>query len=246
MAAGQRRSAVVTGAAGGMGGEIARRLCESGARVLMVDVHEPSTVPEGAEVAQGDVADAVFLNGAVDGFASANNGLTDLVNAAGVLWFDRDDSLIDVDIDVWNRVLAINLTGSALAARFAVPWMKRAGGGSMVHISSIQALRGDAKAQDAYGASKAGLLSLSKSLAIQLAGDGIRSNAILPGAIHTPMQKLWSDSSSLAEAVAGSVPLGRLGSAGDIADAAMFLLSDAASYITGTELIVDGGVTALP
>jgi len=239
------RNVVVTGAAGGMGGAVVARLAEAGSRVLMVDVADAAEVPDGCVYAQGDVADPAFLEGAIGDFG-AERGIDGLVNAAGVLWFDRDASLLDVDLDVWHRVLAINLTGAVLAARFTAPWMTRAGGGSMVHISSIQALRGDAKAQDAYGASMGALLSLSKSLAIQLAGDGIRSNALLPGAIHTPMQQRWTDDPQMAERVAQSVPLGRLGRAEDIAAATLFLLSDAASYITGTELIVDGGVTALP
>ena len=154
--------------------------------------------------------------------------------------------MLDIDLDIWDQVLNINLKGAALAARYTIPWMKKSGFGSMVHISSIQALRGDIKAQDAYGASKAGLLALSKSLAIQLAKNNIRSNAILPGAIKTQMQKRWIKDESLAKTAADHVPIGRLGSPTDIANATAFLLSESSSYITGIELIVDGGVTALP
>ena len=116
----------------------------------------------------------------------------------------------------------------------------------MVHFSSIDALSGDPKPQDAYGASKAALIRLSKSLAIQYAGSQIRSNVILPGLTMTPMQDRWKNKPNIQEQVAQNIPLGRLGNPQDMADACLFLLSDHASYITGTELTVDGGVTALP
>jgi NAD(P)-dependent dehydrogenase (short-subunit alcohol dehydrogenase family) len=124
--------------------------------------------------------------------------------------------------------------------------MKRMGGGAMVHISSIQCLRGDPVPQDAYQASKAGLIALSKSLAIQYAKDGIRSNALLPGPTLSPMQARWEDKPDVQARVSARIPLGRLGTVQDQANACLFLLSDKAAYITGTELIVDGGVTALP
>jgi 3-oxoacyl-[acyl-carrier protein] reductase len=162
------------------------------------------------------------------------------------LWFERDRSLVDIDLETWDRVLEVNLKSVVLTARHAVPAMRASGGGAMVHFSSIQALRGDPVPQDAYGASKGALRSLSKSLAIQLAGDGIRSNLILPGATASPMQGRWEARPELRAAAAEQIPLGRVGSTQDMADACLFLLSDKASYITGAELIVDGGVTALP
>ena len=148
-------------------------------------------------------------------------------------------------MDVWDRVLEINLKSVALTARHAIPHMKKTGG-AMVHIASIDALRGDDKPQDAYGASKAALLRLSRSIAIQFAGDGIRSNAILPGPVMSPMQERWTDDPAGLAGVSDYVPLGRVGTTQDIADACLFLLSDKASFITGTELIVDGGCLAKP
>ena len=122
--------------------------------------------------------------------------------------------------------------------------MKQNRGGSLVHFSSIDALVGDSKPQDAYGASKAAIIRLSKSIAVQFARDGIRSNAILPGPVMSPMQGRWQDKPELQEHVAQSIPLGRIGTTQDLSNACLFLLSDEASFITGTELIVDGGVTA--
>ena len=169
-----------------------------------------------------------------------------LVNTTGVLWFDRDVSLVDIDMDVWDRVLDINLKSVALTARHAIPFMKSTGGGAMVHIASIDALRGDDKPQDAYGASKAALIRLSRSIAIQFAGHGIRSNTILPGPVLSPMQARWDDDPGALDAIGDFVPLGRVGTTQDIADACLFLLSNKASFITGTELVVDGGCLAKP
>jgi len=126
-------------------------------------------------------------------------------------------------------------------ARAAVPFMRKTGGGAMVHVSTIQWMRGDLKPQDAYQASKAAVSALSRSLAAQLAGDGIRSNVICPGPTLTPMQARW-DSEDIRRQVADYVPMGRIGTAEDMAQAALFLLSDAAGFITGVDLPVDGGV----
>ncbi len=114
----------------------------------------------------------------------------------------------------------------------------------MVHFSSIDALRGDSRPQDAYGCSKAAVKHLSRSLAIQFAGDGIRSNVILPGPVLTPMQRRWDGKPDVQAAVASRVPVGRIGTTKDMSDACLFLLSDKASFITGADLIVDGGITA--
>lgn len=240
------RAAVVTGAGGGMGLQIARDLLEAGAKVTGIDVKERPGELKGATYAQGDVSDARFVAGAIRAAFAESGRLDYLVNAAGVLWFGRDRSLLDIDLDVWNRVIAINLTGCMLTARHAIPLMQRTGGGAMVHFSSTQCLRGDDKPQDAYQAAKAGILALSKSIAIQFAKDKIRSNVILPSATESPMQARWQQDPELKRATAAGVPLGRVGTVQDMAHACLFLLSDAASFITGTELLVDGGRMALP
>jgi NAD(P)-dependent dehydrogenase (short-subunit alcohol dehydrogenase family) len=177
------KSALVTGAAGGMGLQIARDLAAAGCRVTGVDL-QPR--PDGlAHYVQGDVADETAVARAAS--EAARDGRLDyLVNAAGVLWFDRDRSLIDIEPNVWDRVIAINLTGCMLSARHAIPLM-RACGGAMVHISSTQCLRGDDRPQDAYQVSKAGILALSKSIAVQFAAESIRSNVLLPSATDSPM-----------------------------------------------------------
>ena len=221
-----------------------------GANVTLLDVKPaPDTVRPGPGQAlyrRADASEEPAVGEAVAATVEAFGRLDYLVNATGVLWFDRDQSLVEMDMAVWQRVLAVNLTSFALTSRHAIPAMQRGGGGAIVHFSSIQALRGDTRAQDAYGASKGAIRSLSKSIAIQFAKDGIRSNVILPGLTLTPMQARWEGKPEVQADVAGRIPLGRLGTAQDQADACLFLLSDKAAYITGTELIVDGGLTALP
>ncbi len=239
--------ALGAGAGGGRGLAIAKDLIAAGAEVGLADLKAaPPNIPDGHLYHQGDLTDPAFVARAVAETVARFGRLDYLVNTAGVLWFDRDTSFADMDLAVWDRVLAINLKSFVLTARFAVPEMKRAGGGAMVHFSSIDALCGDPRPQDAYGAAKAAVIRLSKSIAVQFAGDGIRSNAILPGGTLSPMQTRWKDDPQAAGQAAAHVPLGRLGTPQDMSAACLFLLSDKASYITGTELIVDGGVTALP
>jgi 3-oxoacyl-[acyl-carrier protein] reductase len=240
------RTAVVTGAGGGMGLHVARELRAAGATVAGIDVKDRPDALDDALYHQGDVSDDDFVRAAI-GSAYAKTGRLDyLVNAAGVLWFGRDRSLLDLELEVWNRVIAINLTGCMLTARHAIPLMQQSGGGAIVHFSSTQCLRGDDEPQDAYQVSKAGILALSKSIAIQFAKDGIRSNVILPSATESPMQARWQKDPELKRATAAGVPLGRVGTTEDMAHVCLFLLSDQASFITGTELVVDGGRTALP
>ncbi len=242
--------AMVFGAGGGMGLTIANDLIAGGAHVALADLKpRPDGIAEGpghAAYHQGDACDEAFVEGVVAATVNDGGRLDYLVNATGVLWFDRDKSLLDIDMAVWDQVFDINLKSHALTARHAIPEMKTSGGGAMVHISSIDALRGDGKPQDAYGASKAALLRLSKSIAIQFAADGIRSNTILPGPVLSPMQERWDGNDDALAAIADFVPVGRVGTTQDIANACLFLLSDRASFITGTELVVDGGILALP
>lgn len=238
------KTAVITGGAGGMGYETVAMLVAEGAEVHIIDILKRPALPEGPGGAiyhQGDVTDRNFVNGVFDRLKR----LDYLVNAAGVLWFGKDVGAVDIEFDVWDRVMDINLKSMVVTMKCAVPLMQSQGG-SIVNISTIQCLRGDAAPQDAYQASKAGVIALTKSIAIQYARSGIRANCVLPGGAWTPMQERWDRNPEAAERAAEAVPLGRVGRAEDIANAILFLLSDKASWITGTELIVDGGITALP
>lgn len=242
------KSAFVAGAGGGMGLAISNALLRSGCRVGMADVKTQPDEISGDHDAhryfEGDLTNLDFVKASVDDTAGAFGGLDFLINTAGVLWLDRDTSVVDMDMDIWDQVMAINLKSFALTSRYAVAHMQKNGGGAMVHFSSIDATGGDAPSQDAYGASKAAVIRLAKSLAIQFAADGIRSNVILPGPTLSPMQERWQDDEEAQARIAGFVPLGRLGTLDDMADACLFLLSDQARYITGVALPVDGGITA--
>lgn len=239
------KTAVVTGAAGGMGYKTAVLLVAEGAEVVMIDLKEPAALPEGpgkARFEQGDVTDWPFVQDVFDRL----DRLDHLVNAVGVLLFGEDVSAVDIDLEVWDRVMDINLKSMVLTMKAAVPMMQGGRGGSIVNIASTQCLRGDPKPQDAYQASKAGVIALTKSIAIQYARAGVRANCLLPGQAWTPLQERWDRDPEAAKRAAEAVPLGRVGRAEDMANAIIFLLSEKASFITGTELIVDGGVTALP
>ncbi len=233
-----------------MGLEIAKRLDAAGGTVAMADLKAaPADAPVYRDAPlyyRGDLSEAAFTQAAVDGAAEAMGGLDLLVNCVGVLWFDRDRSFLETDPAVWDSVFAINVKSYALTARYATPHMVSRGGGAMVHFSSTDAMSGDPIPQDAYGASKAAVIRLSKSIAVQLANKNIRSNTVLPGLTMTPMQRRFSGEGELVHDIAAGIPLGRLGEAADQANACLFLLSDYAAYITGVELIVDGGSAALP
>jgi 3-oxoacyl-[acyl-carrier protein] reductase len=240
---------LVAGAGGGMGLAIANRLIASGADVTLVDLKpKPDNIAAGPGrhlYLQGDLTEEALVERAVAETTARFGGLDLLANTVGVILFGRDTTALDIDLAVWDRVMAVNLKSMVLTVRHAVPAMRKRGKGAMVHISSVQALRGDTKVQEAYGASKGAIRSFSKSLAIQFAAEGIRSNCILPGFIHTPMQARLDDPAVKAK-FAEFVPLRRIGSPDEVANLALFLLSDAAAFITGAEFIIDGGRTALP
>ena len=243
------RVAFVTGAGGGMGYRIAADLATAGARVFAVDVKEPPAPdPEGADRSghywQFDITEEDRVAAALGEAFAACGRLDYVVNAAGVCWFDRDGSVADIDRDVWQRVLDVNLTAAMLVCRHAIPLLRRTGGGAFVHVASVAGLRTADGPTDAYQVSKAGLISLSRGIALQYGPVGIRSNTVCPGAILTPMiQPLYDAEPARAERMASRTPLRRLGTVADVSSACRFLLSDEASFITGADLVVDGGWT---
>lgn len=240
------KRAVVTGAGGGIGQAIATGLCASGAAVTAVDLKSrPDALPDACDYLLADVTDPGVAGVAVDR-ASPDGVLDFLVNAAGVAWFDRDGSALEIPDELWDRVLAVNLSAPRRFARAAAPAMRRAGGGAMVHVASVAGIRGMDDPLDAYQVSKAGLISLSRSLAVQLGCDGIRSNAICPGAIETPLlADLYAEDPGRRERMAARTPIGRVGTPADVAGVCLHLLSDQGSFVTGTEVIVDGGWLAV-
>ncbi len=243
------KTAVVTGASGGMGLETVDKLSLSGIKVLMLDIKEPPKKylkNKKNSFAKVDVTNLNDLKIAIENFYKKNKSIDYLINTTGVLWFDKDISVTNINFDTWEKVFDINLKSMGYLAKLIIPKMIKKKFGAMVHISSIDALSGDDKPQDAYGASKAAMIRLSKSLAVQFAKYNIRSNTILPGAVETPMQNRWKKNPKAKKNLANFIPLKRIGKPEDIANAIMFMLSDQSGYITGTEIIVDGGTTSKP
>ena len=244
------KTAVVTGASGGMGLEISKKLLENNISVLMLDIKSPSkdflAKNKKCNFKKVDVTNFNKLKFHINNFYKKHKTLDYLINTTGVLWFNKDVSAVDINTNIWDKVFKINLKSMMYLSKIIVPLMKKNNFGSMVHLSSIDALSGDNKPQDAYGASKAAMIRLSKSFAIQFANNKIRSNIILPGPIDTGMQIRWKKNPKSKKKLEKFIPLRKVGKPEDISNASMFLLSDQANYITGTELIVDGGITSKP
>ena len=240
--------AIVTGAASGMGLAITNELINQNAQVGALDVQAPSEQlkkndPNNLKFVNCDVSDESQVKKAIEQIYSKFGKLDFLVNAAGVLWIGKDVSVVETDVDIWNKVMNINLRGMANTVKFSTPLMKKNGGGSIVNISSIFGIVGSKRAT-AYNASKGGIRLFTKSSAIQYAKDGIRVNSVHPGFALTRLtRKGLSDPELLAERV-DSVPMGRLGTANDIAYGILYLASNEASFVTGSELVIDGGMIA--
>ena len=244
------KTAIVTGASGGMGLEVSKKLSENNIHVLMLDLQSPSREfllkNKNCHFKKVDVTNFNKMKKFIDGFYKEQKSIDYLINTTGVLWFNKDVSAVDINSDIWDKVFKINLKSMMYLSKIIVPLMKKNKFGSMIHISSIDALSGDDKPQDAYGASKAAMIRLSKSFAVQFASYNIRSNVILPGPIETGMQIRWKKNPKAKKNLEKFIPLNRVGRPQDISNASIFLLSDQADYITGTEIIVDGGLTSKP
>ena len=237
--------AVVTGAAKGIGWSIALALVDEGARVVPVDVDREALrrLQVEAEKRGGqilpvacDIEKSSNVKAMVEEVLGTFGRIDLLVNNAGII---RRGTIETVDEDDWDRVIAVNLKGTFNCCKAVVGTMKRQGSGKIVNVSSIAGKIGDITSAPGYGSSKAGSDALMKTLARQLAPSGIRVNAVAPHAIETEMSAQWSEAKR-REVIAG-IPLGRLGRPQDVAEAVLFLASDAASFITGEILDVNGG-----
>ena len=243
------KTVVVTGAAGGMGLATISLLLKYNLDILALDIQKPNKkLLQNKRVTyrQIDLVNELELTRTIKEFIKKYKRIDYLVNTTGVLWFGKDVSAVDVDLRVWDQVFNINLKTMVLVSKLIIPVMKKNKFGSMVHISSVDALSGDDKPQDAYGASKAAMIRLSKSLAIQFGSFNIRSNCILPGAVETPMQSRWKKIPNAKKNLKEFMPIKKVIQPKGIAEGIIFLLSDQSEYITGTELIIDGGLTARP
>ena len=237
------RSALVIGGARGIGAAIAERFVEEGAHVVIADTEEDAGRAT-AERLKGrfiatDISQKAEAERAVNEAVTANGGLDILVQNAGIYpW-----TLIEnIEPEEWDKVMAVNLRGTYLAARAALPAMKAKMWGRMIFTSSITGPRVSSPGHGHYSASKAGINGFIKAAALEFSGYGITVNGVEPGNILTEGMKLHR-SPAFIKTMEDAVPLGRLGTPRDIANAVLFLASDDASYITGTTIIVDGGQT---
>lgn len=250
------KTALITGGAGGIGSEMCRLFARAGARVFFCDIDETGgrrleeelrRAGTSVDFVPADVTDPEQVRSMVAAITLADRPLHIVVNNAGISGRPLGDGPVDQCPEpVWEQVLAVNLTGPYVVSRYTVPAIIRAGGGAVIHISSDDALVGPLPPHDthAYCASKGGLIALTKAMAISYARHRVRVNAIAPGWIASPMTAdLQANPAAYAELVARH-PLGRLGTPQDIAAAALFLASDAASFITGVVLPVEGGATS--
>ena len=243
--------ALITGAGGGIGRVAAGLFAAEGARVVVADA-----VADGAQETVKAITDAGGFATAVtvdvsqsDQVAAmvaagedAYGGIDILYNNAGVLPPD-DGGTLDTPEDTWERVMAVNLKGVWLCCKHGIPALQRRGGGSIINVASLVALMGSAVAQIAYTASKGGVLSMTREMAVEYARENIRINALCPGPIQTPlMAELLSDPERRARRLV-HVPIGRFGQAEEVAKAALFLASDDSSLMTGASLVVDGGIS---
>jgi NAD(P)-dependent dehydrogenase (short-subunit alcohol dehydrogenase family) len=244
--------ALITGAGMGMGREASVLFAEEGAQVIVADIDGKAARGTVALVEKaggqalavtGDVALEADVKRMIEEGARRFGALHVLYNNAGVLWKDRDRSVLETDEASWDRVMAINLKSVFWVTKYGIPHLRTAGGGSIIMMGSVSALAGFTRAQDAYTAAKGALISLTKSLAIQFARDQIRCNVIHPGIVDTPLQAPYLTEAIRKEFETG-IPLGRIAQPREIANVALFLASDESSFMTGAELVVDGGFTA--
>jgi NAD(P)-dependent dehydrogenase (short-subunit alcohol dehydrogenase family) len=245
------RVALVTGAASGIGAACARRFAEEGAAVASFDLAAPAGAAWDAtaraapavHVETGDVRDDARVAAAVAAVRERLGRIDVLVNAAGVV---GGGPVHQVALEEWDRVLDVNLRGTLLVSRHVIPLMLAQGGGSIVNLASVEGIEGF-EGGSAYNASKGAVMILTRNMAIDYGRRGIRVNALCPGFIETPMLDGLFENEALrevADAIREAHQLGRFGRPEEVANAALFLASDEASFVTGAALPVDGGYTA--
>jgi NAD(P)-dependent dehydrogenase (short-subunit alcohol dehydrogenase family) len=244
--------ALITGAGSGMGRCAAELFAREGARIVVADFDEGHGA-EAVAAIEGAGGEAVFSKVDVSDSGQVEatiriamerfGGLHVLYNNAGIFPAD-DGGAIETPESTWERVMDVNLKGVWLGCKHGIPAMLDSGGGSIVNVASFVAIMGAATAQIAYTSSKGGVLAMTREIAVEYARQGIRANSLCPGPIQTPLlEELMSDPARRERRLV-HIPMGRLGKAEELARAALFLASDESSFMTGSQLVVDGGITA--
>jgi NAD(P)-dependent dehydrogenase (short-subunit alcohol dehydrogenase family) len=243
---------VITGAGSGMGRVASTMFAAQGARVVVADTNEAAADETvGAVTAAGgqavairvDVSQETDARAMIDRAIGSFGRIDVLYNNAGIMP-EADHSVIDTDVDTWDKVMAVNVRGVFLGCKHAIPHMVEQGTGSIINIASFVALLGCSVPQDAYTASKGALLSLTRSLAVQFGPRGVRTNAICPGPVETPLLMDWLLKDQAAKELRlARNPTGRFGKPEEIVNMALYLASDESRWTNGASLVVDGGIS---
>ena len=241
--------AVITGAGGGIGREATLLFSAEGASVCVADVAEEQGEQTASEAREAffhkvDVTDPASVEEMYRVTAERYGGIDILYNNAGIMPAD-DASILETELDAWERVQDVNTKGVYLCCRYGIPHLIQRGGGSVINVASFVALTGAATSQISYTASKGAVLSMSRELAVEFARQGVRVNALCPGPVETPLlMRLFNETPGALERRLVHIPMGRLAQAKEIAQGALFLASDESSYVNGSTFLVDGGITA--
>ena len=248
----QDKVAIITGAGSGIGREAALIFAREGARVVVADLNDQAGEATVTAI-QGSSGEAFYVHTDVSKAASVENmvrttedhfGKLDVIfNNAGI-FPDADASVVNTSEEVWDVVMNVNLKGVFLGCKYAIPALLRAGGGSIINVASFVALMGAATPQIAYTASKGGVLSMTREIAVEFARQNIRANALCPGPVDTPLLRAILSDPVKRQRRLVHIPPGRFAQAREIANAALFLASDESSYVNGATFVVDGGITA--
>ena len=246
------KTALITGAASGIGMETAKLFASEGAKVLVVDVND-SEGEQTAAAIQDSGGEALYQHADVSSSSETEamiqkaeekfGALHIIFNNAGIM-DSRDDNAMVTEEDVWDLTMAINLKGVFLGCKFGIPALQRAGGGAIINTASFVGLMGAATPQIAYTASKGGVIALTRELAVIHARENIRVNALCPGPLRTELLMKFLDTEEKKQRRLVHIPMGRFGEAREMAQAALYLASEESSYVTGTEFVVDGGITS--
>ena len=240
--------ALITGAGSGIGRQSALLFAKEGAAVVAVDLNEQAardtvaSIPNAVAV-RADVSSSADCERMVAAAEKAFGRLNVLFNNAGIM-HARDDDAVSTDESVWDLTLAVNAKGVFLGCKHGIPALRRAGGGSIINTASFVARMGASTPQIAYTASKGAVLALTRELAVIHARENIRVNALSPGPLRTELLMSFLNTEEKKRRRLVHLPMGRFGEAEEIAKAALFLASEESSYVTGTEFLVDGGLTA--
>jgi NAD(P)-dependent dehydrogenase (short-subunit alcohol dehydrogenase family) len=240
--------ALITGAGSGIGQQTAILFAKEGAQVVIVDVNEKAAREVASSIknslaVQADVSKAADCERMVAEAEKKFGKLNVMFNNAGIM-HGKDDDAVSTSEEVWDLTLDINAKGVFLGCKYGIPALKRAGGGSIINTASFVARMGAATPQVAYTASKGAVLAMTRELAIIHARQNIRVNALCPGPLKTELLMAFLNTEAKKQRRLVHIPMGRFGEAEEIAKAALFLASDDSSYVTGTDFLVDGGITA--